>query len=59
MKNITFFLLLITAMFGYAQPTTNAPTPTNAEVDVISIYSDAFATNVATDYNPGWGFLYC
>ena len=37
-------------------PTTNAPTPPVRNAwDVISVYSDAYATNVTTDYNPGWG----
>jgi len=37
------------------EPMTSAPTPDEAEADVISIFSDAY-TNVAdTDYNPNWG----
>jgi hypothetical protein len=57
MKKITLLLLSVvslTGSFAYAQPTTNAPTPTNAQVDVISIYSGSF-TNVATNYDPNWG----
>ncbi|WP_290848294.1 T9SS type A sorting domain-containing protein [Flavobacterium sp.] len=56
MKKITFLLLLTVFGFGfaYAQPTTGAPTPTNAAVDVISIYGDTF-TSVATNYDPNWG----
>ncbi len=57
MKKITFTLLL-SVLFGgaqaYAQPANNAPVPTNAPADVISIYSDSF-TNVATNYDPNWG----
>ncbi len=56
MKKITFLLLLTVFGFGfaYAQPTTGAPTPTNAAVDVISIYGDTY-TSVATNYDPNWG----
>ncbi len=54
MKKIIFLLLCFTAYVGLAQPTNDAPTPTNATADVISIYSDAY-TNIATNYNPFWG----
>ena len=54
MKNIFTFLILLTVSFGFAQPTTDAPTPSKATADVISIFSDAY-TDVATDYNPNWG----
>jgi hypothetical protein len=57
MRKITLLLLLSTVLFNgrmYAQPTTNAPVPANAAVDVISVYSDSF-TSVATDYDPNWG----
>lgn len=54
MKKITLFFIFLSVAFGYAQPTTNAPTPTNLPADVISVYSDAY-TNVATNYNPNWG----
>lgn len=40
---------------GFSQPTTNAPTPTNNSADVISVYSDAFAVNAGSNYNPNWG----
>ena len=53
MKYIFTFLILLTASLGFAQPTTNAPTPTKAAADVISIYSDAY-TDIATNYNPFW-----
>ena len=43
-----------TASLPLTAPNTNAPTPTHATADVISLYSDAY-TNVATDYNPNWG----
>lgn len=56
--NKTTLLLFWAAITGggflYAQPTTNAPAPTNAQADVISIYSDSF-TDVATNYDPNWG----
>jgi hypothetical protein len=56
MRKITLLLsvVLLNAGLMYAQPTTNAPVPTNAQGDVISVYSGSF-TNVATDYNPNWG----
>jgi hypothetical protein len=34
-------------------PTVVAPTPTNLEADVISVYSDAY-TSIATNLNPNW-----
>lgn len=54
MKNLSLFLMLLAFSFGFSQPTTNAPTPTKAAADVISIFSDAY-TNVATNYSPYWG----
>lgn len=54
MKKITFLAFLLVSTLGFAQPTNNAPAPTNSAVDVISIYSDTY-TNVATNYNPNWG----
>jgi hypothetical protein len=55
MKKITLLITLMFSLLGFAQPTTNAPTPANNAVDVISVYSDAYSTNVATNYNPFWG----
>ncbi|NMH28641.1 T9SS type A sorting domain-containing protein [Flavobacterium sp. SE-s28] len=46
--------MLFTGASAFAQPTNNAPTPTNAQADVISVYGEAF-TSVATNYNPNWG----
>lgn len=56
MRKITLLLSTVLLYSGliYAQPTTNAPSPTNAQADVISIYGGSF-TNVATNYNPNWG----
>jgi hypothetical protein len=55
MKKITFLVaLLLTSMLGFAQPTTNAPTPNKLPANVVSVFSDAY-TNVATNLNPGWG----
>lgn len=56
MRKITLLLsaVLLNAALLYAQPTTNAPNPTNAQADVISIYGGSF-TSVATNYNPNWG----
>ena len=45
--------LMITSL-GFAQPTTSAPVPTKLPADVVSIYGGSY-TNIATDYNPGWG----
>ncbi|MBT3229740.1 MAG: T9SS type A sorting domain-containing protein [Candidatus Marinimicrobia bacterium] len=36
-------------------PLVAAPTPTELEVDVISIYSDAYTDIAGTNFNPGWG----
>ncbi len=56
MRKITLLLtaVLLNATLMYAQPTSNAPVPTNAQADVISIYGGSF-TSVATNYNPNWG----
>lgn len=54
MKKITLLLTFLFSAVGFSQPTTNAPAPTNAPADVISVYSDVY-TNVATNYNPFWG----
>ena len=45
---VSFFIAPPTA------PTTDAPSPSHLAADVISIYSDAYS-DVATNYNPGWG----
>ena len=54
MKKITSLFTFFAISVGFAQPTNNAPVPTNNAADVISIYGGAF-TNVATNYNPNWG----
>ncbi len=36
-------------------PAVAAPTPTELEADVISIYSDAYTDIAGTNFNPGWG----
>jgi hypothetical protein len=56
MKKITLLLLSVVLLNGvcaYAQPTNNAPTPTHAQGDVISIYGGSY-TSVATNYDPNW-----
>jgi len=56
MKKTTLLLLWIMGLGSgaiYAQPTTNAPVPTNLQSDVISIFSDSY-TSVATNYDPNW-----
>ena len=32
-----------------------APIPTQLEEDVVSVYSDTYSNNIATNLNPGWG----
>ncbi|PTX61540.1 putative secreted protein (Por secretion system target) [Kordia periserrulae] len=54
MKKITFLCLLLMTSLAFAQPTTNPAAPTNAAVDVISVYGDTY-TNIATNYDPNWG----
>ena len=54
MNKLTILLMIMASVFGFSQPATNAPTPTHAATDVISIFSDTY-TNVATNYNPVWG----
>lgn len=59
LSTVTAYVDDLTAMQGSAIPTVVTPTtsptaPTRAVADVISIYSDAY-TDVATNYNPGWG----
>ena len=58
-STVTAYVDDLTAMQGSAIPTVVTPTtsptaPTRAVADVISIYSDAY-TDIATNYNPGWG----
>ena len=55
MKKITLlFIAFVKFTFVIAQPTINAPNPTNIPSNVISIYGGSF-TSVATNYNPFWG----
>lgn len=38
------------------EPTTSVTAPTQAEANVISVYSDAYSNNISsTDFNPNWG----
>lgn len=53
MKNLSLFLMLLAFSFGFSQPTTNAPTPTQLQANVLSVFSDTY-TSVATNYNPNW-----
>ena len=55
MKKITLLLLMLSMYIGFAQPTTNAPTPTKDASNVVSIYSDTYSNVNITNYNPGWG----
>jgi len=54
MKKITLFFFAMSSFLAFAQPTNNAPDPTKAPADVISIYGGTY-TNVATNYDPNWG----
>ena len=54
MKKITLLLCLLIMSLAYGQPGSPAPTPTNANIDVISVYSDAY-TSIATNLDPSWG----
>ena len=58
--NWTFFYDDITQVAscsggGGAEPVVAAPTPTDPESDVISIFSDAYTDIAGVDYNPPWG----
>ena len=53
-KNILAFTTFMCLAYSQTAPATDAPTPTADAADVISIFSDAY-TDVATNYNPGWG----
>ncbi|MEW4922335.1 T9SS type A sorting domain-containing protein [Algibacter sp. 2305UL17-15] len=56
MKKITLLLLLFTAYFGYAQPTTDPATPPMRNAgDVISIFSGEYTDVAGSDFNPNWG----
>ena len=46
---------IYTIFYAEEAPSTSAPTPSVASTDVISVYSDAYATNIATNTNPNWG----
>ncbi|MBK86659.1 MAG: hypothetical protein CMC86_05625, partial [Flavobacteriaceae bacterium] len=38
-----------------AVPGVCAPVPAQAEADVLSVFSDTYSVNIATNTNPGWG----
>lgn len=54
-KKILLALLLFAGVKLVAQPTSSAPTPTQASADVISVFSDAYTNVSGTDFNPNWG----
>ncbi len=54
MKKISLLWMLFAFALGFSQPTTNAPTPTQAAANVVSVFSDTYS-NIATNYNPNWG----
>ena len=51
MKKISIFLMLLAFTLGFSQPTTAAPTPTKVVANVLSVYSDAYTTNVVPNFN--------
>jgi len=57
--NGTVFLDNLYFTNGGGQPATEpvvaAPTPTEPEANVISLFSDAYTDIAGIDYNPGWG----
>ena len=63
MKKTTLFLFMLLVYYGYAQPSTAAPTPpTRDAVNVISIFTQTTDANTSiynditgTDFNPNWG----
>jgi len=61
MKKTTQSILLLVALIAlgnlsaFAQPTAAAPTPTVANANVISIFSNAYTNVTGTNYSPGWG----
>ena len=44
----------VTVNFTATIPADGAPAPTQAEADVVSVYSDTYSTNILTNNNPGW-----
>jgi hypothetical protein len=54
MQKITLLLILFVTTLGYAQPTTSPASPTDAAVDVISVYGDTYS-NMVNNYDPNWG----
>lgn len=56
MKKIFTFILSIVTLASFAQaPTSSAPTPSEADADVISVFSDGYTDIAGTNFNPGWG----
>ena len=45
----------VTVNFTATIPADGAPAPTQAEEDVVSVYSDTYSTNILTNNNPFWG----
>ncbi|MDB9883008.1 T9SS type A sorting domain-containing protein [Bacteroidia bacterium] len=56
MKKIFTLILSAISLIGFAQaPTTSAAAPTEADADVISVFSDGFTDLAGTNFNPAWG----
>lgn len=57
MKKITYLLVVFLSFsLAYAQPATNATTPTKAPADVFAIYNSSNTyTSTNTNLNPNWG----
>lgn len=54
-KKILLALSVLLFLKIAAQPTSQAPTPTQASSDVISVFSDTYTNVSGTDFNPNWG----
>lgn len=55
MKYLYTFFAFILSLGLLAQPTTNAPDPDKDAANVVSVFSDFYTTNIATNFDPGWG----
>ena len=54
-KQLLFAIVALIMFKANAQPPTAAPTPTQSQADVISVFSGAYTNVAGTDFNPNWG----
>ena len=54
MIKYVFLFFIGFSVLNAQNPSSAAPTPSKAPADVISVYSDAFTENIASDLNPDW-----